>query len=129
MIQICRKAVQTPIILAEDEFFEEMQSTPTKSEVNSFRKFSERMMSIQRQLDATYHDDKYLLDRLLTAMDIPKIQKYLRDRVPRSSYQLINRVANRLSEITKTAGINSISLADTRNNTTNEHDVEIYTLG
>lgn len=33
----------------------------------------------------------------MSAIDLPEIQNALRDRTPRTSHELINRVANRLS--------------------------------
>ena len=62
-----------------------MNEEPDESEVTIFRKFTASLMSLQNQLDDSYHDDQFLRDRLLTAVDIPSIQSSLRDRLPRTS--------------------------------------------
>lgn len=61
-------------------------------------------MSIQGQLPTGYQGDRYLRDRLQEAIDIPSIQDFLKDRPARTSQNLINRVANKLSDRPKTAG-------------------------
>lgn len=73
-----------------------MRSTPTGSDLNVFITFTSRMISIQFQRDAIYRGDQYQCDCLLKAVEVPRIQESQRDRVPISSHQLINRVANRL---------------------------------
>lgn len=60
-------------------------------------------MSLQNQLDPSYHTDQFLRDILLTAVDIPHIQASLRDRLPRASQQAIIRMAIKLSESNKSA--------------------------
>lgn len=61
-------------------------------------------MSTQKQLENCYHGDRYLRDQLMTAIDITSVQDSLKDRVPRGAQQLVNRVANRLSEKIRMAG-------------------------
>lgn len=61
-------------------------------------------MSLQKQLDTPYHKDRFLRDRLLTAVDIPNILTTLRDRMPRTSQQAVNRIANQLCDKPKSAG-------------------------
>lgn len=77
---------------------------PEDSEIAVFRYFVAKLMSLRKQLYDSYHGDQYLRDRLLTAMYMPHIIESLRDRVPCTSEQFINRVANRLSSHPKTAG-------------------------
>ena len=86
---------------------EAMNEDPKESEATVFRNFTASLMSLQNQLDDTYHDDKFLRDRLLTAVDIPSIQSSLRDRLPRTSQQAINRVAIQLSDRKRSAGSNA----------------------
>lgn len=74
-----------------------MEDRPGESQMSLFRSFAARLMSLQHQLQKDYHTDKYLRDRLMSAVEIPDIQNTLRDRTPRTSHQLINRVENLLS--------------------------------
>ena len=74
-----------------------IREKPEESEVTIFRSFVDKLMSLQYQLHEDYHTDRYLRDRLMTAVDIPSINESLKDRVPRNAQQLVNRVANRLS--------------------------------
>lgn len=78
------------------------------NEVEVFRKFTAKLMSLQKQVDPSYHSDQYLRDRLLSDVDIPEIRIALRDRIPRTSAQAINCIANRLSDKPKTAGANAV---------------------
>lgn len=95
---------------------EAMAEEPDESEVTIFRKFVAKLTSLQNQLDPTYQTDQFLRDRLLTAVDIPSIQSTLRDRLPRTSQQTINRVANQLSDKKKTAGSNSVCMTSAYTN-------------
>lgn len=54
-------------------------------------------MSSQKQLNPTYHDNKFLCDRLSIAVSIPSVQVSLGGRVPGTAQQPANRTANRLS--------------------------------
>lgn len=53
---------------------EALSQKPEESEVAVFRTFVAELMSMQNQLDKSYHQDQFLRDRLLTAVDIPSIQ-------------------------------------------------------
>lgn len=81
----------------------ELNKHPKDAEVDVFRRFVSKLTSLQQKLDTRYHGDHYLRDRLLTAVDIPEIQGALRDRLPHSSQQAINRVASKLSEAPRTS--------------------------
>lgn len=48
----------------------------------------------------------------MNAIDIPSVQDSLNDRVPRGAQQLFNRVANSLSENSRTAGSPSTYISD-----------------
>lgn len=85
-------------------FSEEMSKRPDDSEVAVFRDFVARLMALQKQLDTSYHADRFLRDRLLTAVDLPALQTTLRDRIPRSSHQAVQRIANQLSDKKGSAG-------------------------
>lgn len=61
-------------------------------------------MKLQKQLDTTYHADRYLRYQLLIAVDVPHIVTSLRQRIPRASEQAISRTMNRLSYMKKSAG-------------------------
>lgn len=71
-----------------------MAEHPNESKVNVFGKFVSNVSSLINQVDTTYHTDSFLRDRLLTAVDIPYIQAKIRDRMPDTSQQAVNRVAN-----------------------------------
>ena len=87
-----------------------MELDPNASEISVYRNFVAKVMSTQKQLDASYHGDQYLRDQLMTSIDIPSVQDSLKDRVPRAAQQLINRVANRLSDKPNSAGTTSAYL-------------------
>lgn len=76
-----------------------------ESEVTVFPKCISSLMSLQTQLNSLYHDDRYLRDRLLTAIDIPYIQAALQDRLPRNRQQSIYPIAIQLSDHQISAGI------------------------
>lgn len=61
-----------------------MHCIPNASDVEMFRNFAGKPMSLRQQLDPGYHDDKYLTDILMRAVKITSFQIALRDRVPRT---------------------------------------------
>lgn len=83
---------------------EEMAKQPEESEVSVFRNFVARLVTLQKQLDRKYQGDGYLVDRLLSAVDIPSIQASLKDRMPRKAQTAIHRISNRLSDKPHSAG-------------------------
>lgn len=87
---------------------EEFSTISDAYEVKVFRKFVSKIMSFQKQFDYSYHNDKFLWDRLTTAVDIPSIQLALRGWIPRRAQQLANRIANRLLAILRTAGVSMV---------------------
>lgn len=48
-----------------------MSNDPDESEIEVFRKFVAKLTSLQKQLDRSYNDDKFIGDRIITAVDIP----------------------------------------------------------
>lgn len=74
-----------------------------------------------------YHDDKVLIDRLMSAADISSVQVSIRDRTFRTAQQLANRIGNRFSDIIKTAGACSAQFA--RSQDTVYLEGRHYTLG
>lgn len=62
--------------------------------IDVFGTFTSNIMSFQKQLDPSYHSYNFLLYLLLSVVDIPEIKTSLRDRIPRTITQGINRVAN-----------------------------------
>ena len=75
-----------------------MTESPEETEVSIFRKFVATLTTLQKQLEVTYHADRFLRDRLLKAVDIASIQTTLRDRMPETSHDAVNRIANQLSD-------------------------------
>lgn len=107
-----------------------LEERPHDAEVTVFRAFVDRLMSLQNQLHPDYNTDRQLRDRLVNAVDIPRIQDSLRDRTPRTAQQLINRVANRLSTKKHSAGGNAAHLATENDRRDMEDEKEAnYTLG
>lgn len=85
-----------------------MPHYPDAFEVSVFRQFVSKFGRIKKKLAVTYNPDNVLRDRLLIAVDIPIIQTTLRIRIPRSSWEAINRVANQFSHLSGSAGSNAI---------------------
>lgn len=89
-----------------------MNRSPKESEVTVFRTFLAELMSLQHQLEESYHADKFLRDRLLTTVNISHIQASLRDRLPQKIQKAINRVEIQLSDELKSAGTASTCTAE-----------------
>lgn len=85
----------------------EKSESRTESEDSVFRNFEAQFRSLQKKLDKTYHTDIFLIDRLLTAVDIPSIQTTLKDTIPKTIQDTVNRFTNQLSDKSNTAGSNS----------------------
>ncbi len=98
-----------------------MRAEPDKSELEIFRQFSYKLSQIQQQLDTPYRHDNFLRDQLMISVDIPNIQQLLKERVPRTSQQAINRVATFLSSEPTSAGSYITK--------SNESRTAMYTLG
>lgn len=81
-----------------------MRENQYKSEIRVFRQFSYKMSQLQQQLDKIFQEDTFLREQLIISTDIPNIQKLLRERIPRSSQQAINRIATHLSSAPSSAG-------------------------
>lgn len=88
-------------------------NNPENSELEVFRIFTARLVAVQKQPDPKYHDDAFLRDKLLTAIDRPHIRPSLRERIPDNSQQALNRVASHLSERPNTSDIANVNLAST----------------
>lgn len=52
---------------------EEMADEPTETDVMLFRRFVSKLMTLQNQLDSTYHTDQFLRHRVMTAIFISQI--------------------------------------------------------
>lgn len=110
---------------------EAMSLEPEKSELDVFKSFVDKMMALQQQLHSSYHGDRQLRDRIMNSVDIARIQDALTDRPPRTTQQLIERIATKLSHRPKTAGASSAYMsheAPDRNRYDGE-DQAMYTLG
>lgn len=106
-----------------------MLEIPEDSEVEVLRRFVARIMSLKKQLDSSYHGDRYLRNRLLNAVDIPHIQEALREKMQRYSQQAVNRIENRLSNKPRTAGSVAINYTADIDPGASDEDEAIYTLG
>lgn len=82
-------------------FTKPMAERPAESGVSVFKSFVAKLMSLQQQLDTLYHSDGFLLDFLITAVDVTTIKNSFRDIIPRTSHKCVNRVVNKLSEKTR----------------------------
>lgn len=76
-----------------------------------FLDFIGELKSLQKKLDTRYHVYHYFRDQLLTALDVPAIHISLRDRIPRTSKQSINRIADGWSYRCRTAGSTIVNYA------------------
>lgn len=81
-----------------------MQKCREESEASLLRKFVARLVMFQIQLDYKYKGDGFLIDQLLTAVDIPIIQIALKDRITRKPQHAVHLISNRLSDNPRTAG-------------------------
>lgn len=81
-----------------------MKDDPTSSEMKVFQSFVLRAMEIKGNLSQSYQGERYLRNRLQEAIDFTSFQEFLKDRPSKSSQDLINHVANRLSNRPKAAG-------------------------
>lgn len=63
-----------------------------------------RLICLQKQVKTCYHHDRFMRDRLVTAVNIPSIQVALWDQIPRTAQQLIKQAGNRLPVLLWTAG-------------------------
>jgi len=75
----------------------EMRENTTLSALNVFRKMVTNLAKLQRQLSAIYRKDQFLRDQIVMSSDSPSIQQSMRERVPTSSADAINRIATFLS--------------------------------
>lgn len=74
------------------------------SKVTVFREFVSRILNVQKHIDTPYQGDRFLREKLLEAVNIPRIKDTLKDRMPIKSHKLIKRVPNRLIDKPKTSG-------------------------
>lgn len=84
-----------------------MSAALSQYKTGVFRTFVAKLVSLQTQLDTSYQSDLLLQDRLLTATDVPAIQSTLRDRMPCTSQQAVNRISNKLSDKERLSGRSS----------------------
>lgn len=68
-----------------------MEQDPGLSEVSNLGSFVANMMPQQKQLFTQYHTDKFLCDRLCTAVEISSIQNTLCDKLPQTSHQAVKK--------------------------------------
>lgn len=90
-----------------------MEATSEESEAAVFRSLVSKVTSPEHQFHVQYYSDGQLKDRLLSAIDIPVVREEIRDRAPRTSHQLINRVIHHLWTKKRTAGTIVAHLAAT----------------
>lgn len=87
------------------------------SELEFFVRFTTQLMRYQKQLNKSYDTCQIIRDRLLSAVYIPDIRIALRDHIPRSSTQSINRIENWLSNIPGKSMANAVTVANWTENT------------
>lgn len=115
-------------------FSEEMRKIPNDPKVHVFNKFVAPRKGLQKKLYKDYHHDRYLRDRLITAIDFPAPQDTLRYRMPRTAQHVIQRTIRILSDKTITAGSLVAHTATNEglspyNFSTDEGDESLYSLG
>lgn len=106
-------------------FSEAMADELTETDVTVFRRFVAKLMTVQNQLDSTYQSNQFLIDRLMTAIDIPHIKSTFRDRMPRTSQQAFNWISNQLSDKPRTAGTSAACIVENDEN----YNESNYSLG
>lgn len=62
-----------------------MERDPNLSEISVYRPVVSKVMRTQKQLDPSYHPDRYLRDQLLISINITATKNKLKDRVSRGS--------------------------------------------
>lgn len=88
-----------------------MAEIPRDLEMSALHTFVAKSMILQKQLDKTYHTNGFLRDRLIIAVDLPAIQSALRDKMPRTSQQVFNKIANQLCYKAWSAGSGAACIA------------------
>lgn len=73
-----------------------------------------RTVAVQFRLSKNYKGDRYIHDLLKEAIDVPSGQDVLKDRPAKSSEELKNMVANKVSIRPETAGALSVNFAEGR---------------
>lgn len=97
------------------------------TEMSVFGEYVYPLMSIQHQLHDGYHTDRPLHHRLINSVYIPFITDLLRDRPPRTSHQLFDRVPDQKQ---RTAEAESVHIPDRDYDPEEKNDEEAtYNLG
>lgn len=65
----------------------------------------------KNQIYSNYQGDRYPVDRLLTAVNIPTIQASLKGRIPSTSKTAIHLIYNRFSDKDRTSGAISVHIS------------------
>jgi hypothetical protein len=81
-----------------------MRNEPERSEVEVFKSMCRLLSTTQRQLHESYHNDRFLKDQIVISVDIPEIERSLREKAAHSSHEVIQRVAALLSNEPRSAG-------------------------
>lgn len=58
--------------------------------------FIARLTTIKKKLDEKYQGECYIIDQLLTAVDIPEIKDTPKEIIPRTYQHAVNRISHRL---------------------------------
>lgn len=101
-----------------------MSQSSNEFEIFVFRSFVEKPIALYKQLDTSYRTNGFLSDHLLTSVDLPSIQKTLRDRILRRRKQDVHRISNQLNDKTKSAGSASACVEE-YDNEGNRTDTEV----
>lgn len=88
-----------------------MTETPDDSEICFYRDFVANLMRTQTKLDISYQGDNLLRDQLLESLDLPIIKTTLKDRITRTSQNIINIVLLTILAKKRSAGITNANIA------------------
>lgn len=80
-----------------------MSKKPDSYDAEIFRTFLARFMSLQKQLNPNYNIDEILRDLLLSSVELPAVEVTIRDRTSKTNQQPLNRIANQLSDMVRSA--------------------------
>lgn len=85
-----------------------MRNNPDKSEA-VFKDVCRVLSTTQRQLHEIYHDDRLLHEQIVLSVDLPEIERSLREKAASTSHEAVQRIAALLSNEPRSAGAHCIN--------------------
>jgi hypothetical protein len=69
-----------------------------------FKEVIRRLQKTQRQSHPEYQKDRFIRDQIITCADLPEVEKSMREKVADTSQEAQQRIGNRLSDASGSAG-------------------------